>query len=161
MIALKEMLARPRDGHTVFLCSCLDAFNTLLCKSAPCKVAGIAPIRMVSKACYAFTVPTSLPIKDMAGFIAYAKERPGQLKVPIASYGCWGMCAGSCTQTPAIDKLNAAVTAAVGSSDFKSAMEKSGTVAVSSTPEQLDGIMTETVKDFGDLIAGLGIKQLE
>jgi hypothetical protein len=40
-------------------------------------------------------------------------------------------------------------------------MEKGGTIAVGSTPEQLGGIMTETVKEFAELIAGLGIKQLE
>jgi tripartite-type tricarboxylate transporter receptor subunit TctC len=249
MIALNEMLAQPRDGHTLLLCSYLDVSNTLLYKSVAYKLADIAPISMVSKAYYAFTVPTSLPVKDMGGFIAYAKERPGKLnygkvgagsvtellakqlekvagismvgvpfkgtgpalqevvagrleltvspfalalpqhegghvrilgltslerlavapnvptlveqKVPIASYGWWGMCAGSGTPKPVIDKLNAVVTAAVGSSDYKSVMEKGGTVAVASTPEQLGGIITETVKDFGDLIASLGIKQLE
>jgi hypothetical protein len=40
-------------------------------------------------------------------------------------------------------------------------MEKGGTVAVTSTPEQLGGIITETVKDFDHLITTLGIKQLE
>jgi tripartite-type tricarboxylate transporter receptor subunit TctC len=249
MIALNEMLAQPRDGHTLLLCSYLDVSNTLLYKSVAYKRDDIAPISMVSKAYYAFTVPTSLPVKDMSEFIAYAKERPGKLnygkvgagsvtellarqlekaagismvgvpfkgtgpalqevvagrleltvsplalalpqhegglvkiigltsserlavapsvptlveqRVPIASYGWWGMCAGSGTPRPIVDKLNAVVTAAVGSPDYKSAMEKGGTVAVASTPEQLGSIMDETVKEFRDLIAGLGIKQLE
>jgi tripartite-type tricarboxylate transporter receptor subunit TctC len=249
MIALNEMLAQPRDGHTLLLCSYLDVSNTLLYKSVAYKLDDIAPIGMVSKAYYAFTVPTSLPVKDMAEFIAYAKERPGKLnygkvgagsvtellarqlekaagiamvgvpfkgtgpalqevvagrleltvsplalalpqheggqvriigltsserlavvpsvptlveqKVPIASYGWWGMCAASGTPRPIVDKLNAVVTAAVGSPDYKSVMEKGGTVAVSSTPEQLGSIIDETVKEFRDLIAGLGIKQLE
>jgi tripartite-type tricarboxylate transporter receptor subunit TctC len=249
MIALNEMLAQPRDGHTLLLCSYLDASNTLLYKSVAYKLEDLAPISMVSKAYYAFTVPTSLPVKDMAELIAYAKERPGKLnygkvgagsvtellakqlekvagismvgvpfkgtgpalqeviagrleltvsplalalpqheaghvkilgltsmerlavapnvptlveqKVPIASYGWWGMCAASGTPKPVIDKLNAAVTAAVGSSEYKSVMEKGGTVAVASTPEQLGGIIAETVKDFDDLIKMLEIKQLE
>jgi tripartite-type tricarboxylate transporter receptor subunit TctC len=249
MIALNEMLAQPRDGHTLLLCSYLDVSNTLLYKNVAYKLDDIAPIGMVSKAYYAFTVPTSLPVKDMAEFIAYAKERPGKLnygkvgagsvtellarqlekaagiamvgvpfkgtgpalqevvagrleltvsplalalpqheggqvriigltsserlavvpsvptlveqKVPIASYGWWGMCAASGTPRPIVDKLNAVVTAAVGSPDYKSVMEKGGTVAVSSTPEQLGSIIDETVKEFRDLIAGLGIKQLE
>ena len=46
---------------------------------------------MVSKAYYAFTVPTALPVKTMPEFIAYAKERPGQL-----NYGKVG--AGSVTE---------------------------------------------------------------
>jgi tripartite-type tricarboxylate transporter receptor subunit TctC len=249
MIALNEMLAQPRDGHTLLLCSYLDATNTLLYKSAAYKLEDLAPISMISKAYYAFTVPTSLPVKDMAEFIAYARERPGKLnygkvgagsvtellakqlekaagismvgvpfkgtgpalqevvagrldlavsplalalpqheggrvrilgltsmerlavapdvptlveqKVLIASYGWWGMCAAAGTPKPVIDKLNAAVIAAVGSPEYKSAMEKSGTVAVASTPEQLGGIIAETVKDFGDLIKTLDIKQLE
>jgi tripartite-type tricarboxylate transporter receptor subunit TctC len=249
MIALSEMLAQPRDGHTLLLCSYLDASNTLLYKSVTYKLEDIAPISMVSKAYYAFTVPATLPVSSMPELIAFAKERSGQLnygkvgagsvtellakklekvagismvgvpfkgtgpalqevvggrleltvsplalalplhqggqvkilgltsserlavapdvptlleqKVPIASYGWWGICAGAGTTRPVIDKLNSVVTAAVGSSDFRSAMEKSGTVPVSSTPEQLGDIIAETVKDLGDLIAGLGIKQLE
>ena len=249
MIALNEMLAQPRDGHTLLLCSYLDVSNTLLYKSVAHKLADLAPISMVSKAYYAFTVPTSLPVKDMAELIAYAKERPGQLnygkvgagsvtellarqlekvagismvgvpfkgtgpalqevvagrleltvsplalalpqyeggkvkilgltsmerlavapdvptlveqKVPIANYGWWGMCAASGTPKPVIDRLNAVVTAAVGSPDYKAVLEKGGTVAVASTPEQLGRIVAETVKEFGDLIASLGIKPQE
>jgi tripartite-type tricarboxylate transporter receptor subunit TctC len=249
MIALNEMLAQPRDGHTLLLCSYLDASNTLLYRNVAYKLADLAPISMVSKAYYAFTVPASLPVKDMAEFIAYAKERPGQLnygkvgagsvtellarqlekvagvsmvgvpfkgtgpalqevvagrleltvsplalalpqheggkvkilgltsmerlavapdvptlveqKVPIANYGWWGICAAAGTPKPVIDRLNAAVTAAVGSADYKAAMDKGGTVAVASTPEQLGGILAETVKEFGDLIASLDIKPLE
>jgi tripartite-type tricarboxylate transporter receptor subunit TctC len=249
MIALNEMLAQPRDGHTLLLCSYLDASNTLLYKAVAYKISDIAPISLVSKAYYAFTVPTALPVKGMPEFIAYAKERPGKLNygkvgagsvtellarqlekvagismvgvpfkgtgpalqeviggrleltvsplslalpqhqgghvrilgmtslerlpvapdvptlteqgVPIASYGWWGMCAGSGTPQPVIDKLNAVVTAAVNSAGYKSAMEQQGTVPMSSTPDQLASIIGETVKDFDGLIKGLGIKQLE
>ena len=249
MIALKEMLGQPRDGHTLLLCSYLDVSNTLLYRSAAYKIEDIAPISMVSKAYYAFTVPMALPVKGMQEFIAYAKERPGKLNygkvgagsvtellarqlekvagismvgvafkgtgpalqeviggrieltvsplalalpqhegghvrilgltsterlpvapslptlteqgVPIANYGWWGMCAASGTPKPAIDKLNAVVSAAVGSDGYKSKMQQSGTVPMSSTPDQLASIITETVKDFDGLIKGLGIKQLE
>jgi tripartite-type tricarboxylate transporter receptor subunit TctC len=249
MIALNEMLAQPRDGHTLLLCSYLDASNTLLYKSVAYKIGDIAPISMVSKAYYAFTVPTALPVKSMQEFIAYAKARPGKLNygkvgagsvtellakqlekvagismvgvpfkgtgpalqeviggrleltvsplalalpqhqgghvrilgltsterlavasdlptlteqgVPIASYGWWGMCAGSGTPRAVIDKLNTAVTAAVGSAGYKTAMEKQGTVPVASTPDELASTIAETVRDFDGLIKGLGIKQLE
>ncbi len=91
MIALSEMLAQPRDGHTLLLCSYLDASNTLLYKSVAYKLEDIAPISLVSKAYYAFTVPASLPVANMKEFIAYAKARPGQL-----NYGRVG--AGSVTE---------------------------------------------------------------
>ncbi len=65
--------------------------NTLLYKSVAYKLEDIAPISLVSKAYYAFTVPTALPVGSMQEFIAYAKARPGQL-----NYGRVG--AGSVTE---------------------------------------------------------------
>ena len=91
MIALNEMLGQPRDGHTLLLCSYLDVSNTLLYKSVAYKIGDIAPVSMVSKAYYAFTVPASLPVMTMQEFITYAKARPGQL-----NYGKVG--AGSVTE---------------------------------------------------------------
>jgi tripartite-type tricarboxylate transporter receptor subunit TctC len=91
MIALNDMLAQPRDGHTLLLCSYLDASNTLLYRKVAYTLADIAPISLVSKAFYAFTVPTSLPVNDMKELITYAKERPGKL-----NYGKVG--AGSVTE---------------------------------------------------------------
>jgi tripartite-type tricarboxylate transporter receptor subunit TctC len=79
MIAVNDMLAQPRDGHTLLLCSYLDASNTLLYKTVAYKVEDVAPISLVSKAYYAFTVPTALPASTMQEFIAHAKARPGQL----------------------------------------------------------------------------------
>ena len=79
MIALNEMLGQPRDGHTLLLCSYLDASNTLLYKTVAYKLEDVQPISLVAKAYYAFTVPTALPAKDMQEFIAHAKARPGQL----------------------------------------------------------------------------------
>lgn len=91
MIALNEMLAQPRDGHALLLCSYLEPSNTLLYKSVAYKLEDIAPISLVSKAYYAFTVPTALPVGSMQEFIVYAKARPGQL-----NYGRVG--AGSVTE---------------------------------------------------------------
>jgi tripartite-type tricarboxylate transporter receptor subunit TctC len=249
MIALNDMLGQPRDGHTLLLCSYLDASNTLLYKKVAYKLADIAPVSLVSKAYYAFTVPTSLPVGSMKEFIAYAKERAGQLNygkvgagsitellakqlektagismvgvpfkgtgpalqevvagrlelavspvalalpqheggtvkilgltsterlavlpkvptlmeqgVPIASYGWWGMCGSAGTPQPVIDKINKVVVAAVGSPEFRSVMEKSGTIAAASTPAELGRIIGETVRDFDQLIKELGIKQIE
>jgi tripartite-type tricarboxylate transporter receptor subunit TctC len=249
MIALKEMLGEARDGHTLLLCSYLDATNTLLYKGAGYKIEDIAPVSMVSKAYYAFTVPNSVPALTIQEFIAYAKARPGQLNygkvgagsiteilakqlekvagismvgvpfkgtgpalqeviagrldltvsplalalpqheagtvkilgltsaarlpvapnlptlieqgVPIANYGWWGMCGGAGIPRPVIDQINSVVVAAVNSPDYRSVMEKGGTVAEASTPEELGNIIAETVTDFGRLIKELDIKQLE
>jgi len=249
MIALNDMLAQPRDGHTLLLCSYLDASNTLLYKKVAYKLDDIAPISMVSKAFYAFTVPTVLPVNNMQEFIAHAKARPGQLNygkvgagsvtellakqlekaaglsmvgvpfkgtgpalqevvagrlefmvgplalalplheggqvkilgltspsrlpvapkvptlveqgVPIANFGWWGMCGAAGIPQPVIEKINKVVVAAVNAPDYRSVMEKSGTVASASTPAELSTIIAETVRDFDRLIKDLGIRQLE
>jgi tripartite-type tricarboxylate transporter receptor subunit TctC len=249
MIALNDMLGQPRDGHTLLLCSYLDASNTLLYKKVAYTLADIEPISLVSIAYYALAVPASLPVNSMQEFIAYAKERPGKLNygkvgagsvtelwakqlekvagismvgvpfkgtgpalqevvagrlefmvtplalalpqhegglvkilgltsperlaiapklptlveqgVPISNYGWWGICAAAGTPQPVIDRINKLVVAAVSSPDYRSVMEKSGALAVSSTPFELEATIAETVRDFDRLIKDLGIKQIE
>jgi tripartite-type tricarboxylate transporter receptor subunit TctC len=79
MIALNEMLAQPRDGHTLLLCSYIDAINPLLYKKVTYKLDDIAPVSMVQKAYYAFTIPAEYPASDLKGFITHAKSKPGAL----------------------------------------------------------------------------------
>ena len=57
MIALNDMLAQPRDGYTLLLCSYIDPTNTHLYKKVTYKLEDLAPVTMVSKAYYAFVVP--------------------------------------------------------------------------------------------------------
>ena len=92
MIALNEMLAQPRDGHTLLLCSYLDATNTLLYKSVAYKIEDIAPISLVSKAYYAFTVPDRAAGRQHAG-VHRATPRRGPASSTTASVG-----AGSVTE---------------------------------------------------------------
>ena len=248
-IAVKELLAQPRDGHTLLLCSYLEPTNTLLYRSVAYRIEDIAPISLVTKAYYAFTVPTSLPVNGMQEFIAHAKARPGQLNygrvgagsvtellakqlekvagismvgvpfrgtgpalqevaggriefmvgplslslplhegnqvkilgltsperlaaapklptlveqgVPITNYGWWGVCGASGLPAPVIDRINKVVVAAVNGPNYRSVMEKSGTIPTASTPAEMAAIMAETVRDFGGLIKDLGIAQIE
>ena len=91
MIALNEMLAQPRDGHTLLLCSYIDAINPLLYKKVAYRLDDVAPVSLVQKAYYAFTISNELPVNDLKGFIAHAKTKPGAL-----NYGKVG--AGSVTE---------------------------------------------------------------
>jgi tripartite-type tricarboxylate transporter receptor subunit TctC len=79
MIALNDMLGQARDGHTLLLCSYIDPTNTHLYKKVSYKLEDLAPVTMVSKAYYAFVVPTSSPANSMKDFIALAKTKPGKL----------------------------------------------------------------------------------
>src|SRR5262245_29468068 len=79
MIALADMLAQPRDGHTLLLCSYIDAINPLLYRKVTYKLDDIAPVSLVQKAYYAFTISNAVPASDLKGFIAHARSRPGAL----------------------------------------------------------------------------------
>jgi tripartite-type tricarboxylate transporter receptor subunit TctC len=79
MIALNEMLAQPRDGHTLLLCSYIDPTNVHLYKKAAYKVDDLAPVSMITKAYYAIVVPPGSPVNDINDFIALAKSKPGAL----------------------------------------------------------------------------------
>ena len=91
MIALADVLAQPRDGHTLLLCSYIDAINPLLYKKVSYKLDDIAPVSLIQKAYYAFTISNELPVNDLKGFVAHAKSKPGAL-----NYGKVG--AGSVTE---------------------------------------------------------------
>jgi tripartite-type tricarboxylate transporter receptor subunit TctC len=79
MIALNEMLAQPRDGHTLLLCSYIDPTNVHLYKKATYKVEDLAPVSMITKAYYAIVVPPDSPASTIKDFIALAKAKPGAL----------------------------------------------------------------------------------
>ena len=249
MIALADVLSQPRDGHTLLLCSYIDAINPLLYKKVAYKLDDIAPVALIQKAYYALTIPADYPASDLKGFIAHAKSKPGALNygkvgagsvtellakqfekvagismtgvtfrgtgpavqeiaagrldfmvgplavtiplheakkvkiigmtsperlavapdvptlkeqgVPIVSYGWWGVCAASGTPKPVLETLNRHVAAAVASSDFKSVIEKTGVIAVSSSIDEFAAIYAETARDAAVLIRELGIEQLD
>jgi len=249
MIALNDVLAQPRDGHALLLCSYIDAINPLLYKKVAYKLEDIAPVSLIQKAYYAFTIPSEYPVSDLKGFIAHAKSKPGALNygrvgagsvtellakqfekvagismtgvtfrgtgpavqeiaagrldfmvgplavtiplheakkvkivgmtsperlaiapdvptlteqgVEIVNYGWWGVCAATGTPKPVLETLNKHVAAAVASNEFKSVIEKTGVIPVSSSVDELGLLINDTAKAFGALIQDLGIEQLE
>ena len=79
----------------------------------------------------------------------------------IVNYGWWGVCAASGTPKPVLEALNRHVAAAVASSDFKSVIEKTGVIPVSSTIDEFAEIIADTAKEAGVMIKELGIEQLD
>ncbi|HWV53464.1 tripartite tricarboxylate transporter substrate binding protein [Pseudorhodoplanes sp.] len=79
MIALNEMLAQPRDGHTLLLCSYIDPTNVHLYKKAAYKIDDLAPVSMITRAYYAIVVPADSAANTIKDFITLAKARPGAL----------------------------------------------------------------------------------
>lgn len=249
MIALNDVLAQPRDGHTLLLCSYIDVINPLLYKKVAYKLDDVAPVSLIQKAYYAFTISNELPVNDLKGFIAHARTKPGALNygkvgsgsvtellarqlekvagismtgvtfrgtgpavqeiaagrldfmvgplavtiplhegkkvkiigmtsperlavapdVPtlkeqgtdIVNYGWWGVCAAAGTPKPILDTLNKHVAAAVASPEFKSVIEKTGVIPLSSSIDEFAAIIADTAKEAGVMIKELGIEQLD
>ncbi len=79
MIALNEILAQPRDGYSLQLCTYFDAINTLLYKNVSYKLSDIAPVTLVSKYYYLIALAKSVPVDTFGEFVRYAKAHPGEI----------------------------------------------------------------------------------
>ncbi len=249
MIAANDVLSQPADGHTLLLCSYIDPLNTLLYNKVSYRLDDLAPVSLVSKAYYAFTISNEVPAASLAEFVSYAKARPGTLNygrvgagsvtellarqfeklagismtgidfkgtgpalqeivagrvhfivgplfvtmplyqgkkvkilgmtsperltvapevptlveqgLPIVNYGWWGVCARSGMPQPVVEVLNRHIVAAVRSAEYRSAMEKTGVIAVSSTPEELGREIATTVQETSRLFRELDIRKID
>jgi tripartite-type tricarboxylate transporter receptor subunit TctC len=90
--------------------------------------------------------------------LAAAPEIPtvSEKGVPFVRYGWLGVCAGAGTPKPIIERLNREIVAVVAASEYRDMIEKAGSVAVSSSPDELAKILAETyeqtarvARDFG------------
>ena len=79
MIAVNDVLAQPRDGYSLLLCTYIDPINTVLLKSATYRVEDLQPISQITRAYYGLAVRKDLPVSSLAEFVAYATARPGEL----------------------------------------------------------------------------------
>ena len=84
-IAARDVLAQPRDGYNLLLCTHFESINPALYKRAGFKVDDFAPITQISKYYYGLALANSLPAKTLDEFFAHAKANPGQ--VHYASVG--------------------------------------------------------------------------
>ena len=78
--------------------------------------------------------------------------------VPLVAYAWVGICAGAGTPQSVIDLLNKRITAIVDSPEYRTLVEKSGSVAVSSTPQELRRVIEDTAADAAPIIRELGIQ---
>lgn len=78
-IATRDAIAQPKDGYTLLLCTHFESINTVLYKNPGFKLSDIAPISLIAKYYYGLAVSNSVPAKDFAQFVAYAKTHPGEI----------------------------------------------------------------------------------
>lgn len=84
-IAAQDVLAKPRDGYNLLLCTHFESINTALYRKVAFKLGDIAPISQISRYYYGVAVTNEIPATNWDAFIAYAKANPG--KINYASVG--------------------------------------------------------------------------
>src|SRR5881227_1082116 len=79
MLATRDVLAQPRDGYTLLLCTHFESINIAVYKNPQYKLADVAPISLVSQYFYGIGLANTVPASDLRSFITFAKARPGEI----------------------------------------------------------------------------------
>ncbi|HEU4358459.1 MAG TPA: tripartite tricarboxylate transporter substrate binding protein [Xanthobacteraceae bacterium] len=79
--------------------------------------------------------------------------------IDFVRFGWLGICAGAGTPRSIIDLLQRHIATIVGSGDYRSMIEKAGSIAVSSTPDELAQVMAQTLEDVASSIREFGLQQ--
>jgi tripartite-type tricarboxylate transporter receptor subunit TctC len=86
MIAAKSVIDSPPDGYTIMFVAPNNAIGQSLYKSLPFNhVRDTTPIAGIMQLANMMVVPPSLPVKNVAEFIAYGKANPGKLSYASGS----------------------------------------------------------------------------
>jgi len=79
--------------------------------------------------------------------------------IDYVRFGWLGICAGAGTSQPILDLLQRHLATIVGSDDYRTLIEKAGSIAVSSTPEELRQVMGQTLDEVAASIREFGLQQ--
>jgi len=78
--------------------------------------------------------------------------------IPLVAYAWLGVCGGAGIPKSVIDLLNKRIVAIVESPEYRTLVENSGSVAVSSTPEELHRVIEETAAEAAPTVRELNIE---
>ena len=247
MIATRDVLAQPRDGYTLLLCTHFESINTAVYKNVGFKLDELAPISLIAKYYYSLAVANTIPASDLDGFVQYAKAHPGevtyatigagsaqeilarqlekltgvslnrnpfrggaqvvqeliagrvhfyvsptlaivpqyeekQLKiigvsaparlnnlpavpsltekgVDFVRFGWLGICAGAGTPQPILERLNREIVKIVATGDYRGMIERAGSIAVSSMPDELRQVIMQTLDEVAASVREFGLQQ--
>ena len=87
IVATRDVLAQPRDGYTLLLCTHFDATNTAVYRNAGYKLEDITPVSLIVKYYYGLALANAVPADDLTSFIAYAKAHPGEVTYATVGSG--------------------------------------------------------------------------
>jgi tripartite-type tricarboxylate transporter receptor subunit TctC len=74
-------------------------------------------------------------------------------------FGWLGICAAAGTPQPIIKTLHDHIVPIVGSADYRALVDNAGTIAVSSTPQELSAVMDKTLNDVAASVQEFGMQQ--
>ena len=245
-IATQDVLAKPRDGYNLLLCTHFEGINLAIYRNAGYRLGDIATITQIARYYYGVVAANDVPASDWEGFVRYARANPGKLNygmvgrgsaqeilalelaklagirmtgvpykggadalndliagrvhfyasptlavppqhragrvrllavtaperlavapeiptlaekgLPFVRYGWLGVCAGSGTPAPIIALLNREIGAIVQSAEYRQLIEKAGSIAVSSTPDELSRILAETYEQTARVAREFGLQ---
>ncbi len=72
--------------------------------------------------------------------------------IPIVTFAWLGICAGAGTPQPLINLLNSKITPILKSDDYRALLATSGSVPMSSTPQEMQDVIDDTVKQAAPLV---------
>jgi tripartite-type tricarboxylate transporter receptor subunit TctC len=247
IMATRDLLAEPRDGYTLLLCTHFDPINVAMYRNAGFKLSDLAPVSLIAEYYYGLALANAVPADSFESFVAYAKTRPGQVtyatigagsaqeimarqlekaagidmnRIPFRSglqavqemiagrvdffvsptlgvvpqyqgqqlkilattspqrlknlpevptvrekgidyvrFGWLGICAGTGTPQSIIAMLHDKIVPIVATADYRAMIENGGSVAMSSTPQELDAIIRKTSDDVAASIVEFGMQQ--
>ena len=87
MLATREVLAQPKDGHTLLLCTHFESINAAFYKNPGFKLGEIAPVSLIAEYYYGVALSHSIPAADFASFVQYAKAHPGEVTYGVIGAG--------------------------------------------------------------------------
>ena len=79
--------------------------------------------------------------------------------IDYVRFGWLGICAAAGTPQPIIDRLNREIASIVAMPEYKTMIENSGEIAISSTPQQLAQVIKQTLDDVVATIQEFGLQQ--
>jgi tripartite-type tricarboxylate transporter receptor subunit TctC len=87
IVATRDVLAQPRDGYTLLLCTHFDATNVAVYRNAGYQLGDIAPVSLIAKYYYGLALANAVPADDFESFVAYAKAHPGEVTYATVGAG--------------------------------------------------------------------------
>jgi tripartite-type tricarboxylate transporter receptor subunit TctC len=82
-----------------------------------------------------------------------------EIGIDYVRFGWLGICAAQGTPAPIIADLNRDVREIVATADYRAMIERAGSLAVSSTPQELGTVITQTLDEVAATIQEFGLQQ--